>query len=113
MDLFAQNQVDLGQTVWAYWEETGGYYPGVAVEYDNSIKGGAYRVVFFDTDSALVPATRIRPLSLKVGGPIYAKWTDGQYYPGRIAKISGLAVYIKFDDGDEIWTSYAGLAQKE
>ncbi len=106
-------QVEVGQTVWAYWEETGGYYPGVAVKADSTVKGGGFLVVFFDGDSAVVPVVRVRPFSAKVGSKVYAKWTDGKYYPGRVSKTAGLGVFITFDDGDELWTTIAALALKE
>ena len=106
-------QVEVGQTVWAYWEETSGYYPGVAVQADSTIKGGGFLVVFFDGDSAVVPGVRVRPFSVKVGTKVFAKWTDGKYYPGKVAKMTGLGVFIKFDDGDELWTTIAALALEE
>lgn len=109
----AQSGVEAGQTVWAYWEETGGYYPGVAVAADSTIKGGGFLVVFFDGDSGVIPGVRVRPFSAKAGMKVFAKWTDGKYYPGKIGKTAGLAVFIEFDDGDELWTTITALALED
>lgn len=46
------------------------------------------------------------------GDTVFALWSDKRYYPGTIQKITGMAVYIQFDDGDKGWTSFAGLARK-
>jgi hypothetical protein len=115
VSLFAVTSVcgidfDIGERVLAYWEDSSLYYVGTTVEYDSTIKGGGYHIVFADGDQDVIPITRIKPFDLKVGSKVLALWSDGNLYNGTIHKILGDAVYIHFDDGDKGWTSWAGIA---
>jgi hypothetical protein len=101
---------DIGEKVLAYWEASELYYVGTVVEYDTTIKGGGYYIVFADGDQDLIPYVNIKPFTLTSGSPVLAMWSDGYLYPGIIARITGDAVYIHFDDGDKGWTSWAGIA---
>jgi hypothetical protein len=40
----------------------------------------------------------------EVGDLVDAKWEDGEFYPGKINRVSGKQYYIIYDDGDEGWT---------
>ena len=40
--------MNIGDTVFAYWEPFSSYFIGTVVEYDGTQKGGAYLVVFED-----------------------------------------------------------------
>jgi hypothetical protein len=108
----AQTSIKIGSPVLAYWEETQLYYVGTVVEKDNTVKGGGYLVIFADGDQAVVPGVRVRELDVKEGTKVLAMWSDKSYYPGTVAKIVGNALFINFDDGDEEWTSWAGIAVK-
>ena len=98
----------VGETVFAWWEPNQIYFVGTVVEE----QGDRALVVFEDGDNAVVARARIRPLDIKAGSRVFAKWTDNKYYPGRVDRIVGRALYIKFDDGDERWTSWAGIAER-
>jgi hypothetical protein len=106
-------QVKKGETVWAYNEGLEAFTPGVVVEVDATVKGGAYLVAFFDGTIAELPGSLVRKFQVSVGTAVYAMWEDGEYYAGEIAAIAGLAYYIVFTDGDEAWVTIAGLALEE
>lgn len=97
-----------GDTVFALWKDTGFYFLGTVVGMQND----QYYVVFADGDQGLVAGNRMQSAELEEGLKVYALWSDKRYYPGTIQKITGMAVYIQFDDGDKGWTSFAGLARK-
>lgn len=40
----------------------------------------------------------------EVGDLVEGKWSDGEFYPGKISKIDGSRYYVIYDDGDEDWT---------
>ncbi len=97
---------EAGEAVLAWWEPNQVYFVGTVVE----DKGAVVLVVFEDGDNAEVAKGKIRPLDIKVGSAVLAKWTDNKYYPGRVDRIVGHALHITYDDGDERWTSWAGIA---
>ena len=99
---------NIGDTVFALWSDTGHYYLGTIV----GTQDDKYYVVFADGDQGLVPGNKLQSAEIEEGQKVYAMWTDKRYYPGTIQKVTGLAVYIQFDDGDKGWTSFAGLAKK-
>ncbi|MBN2440810.1 MAG: hypothetical protein JXJ04_05675 [Spirochaetales bacterium] len=109
--VFADGYMD-GERVLAYWEETELYYIGTIIEYNDTIKGGGYYVVFADGTQGLIPFVHITLFDLKAGSKVLALWSDGYMYPGTIARVLGDAVFINFDDGDKGWTSWAGIARK-
>ncbi len=107
----AQAKLAVGSICLAYWEPNGYYFVGTLVEEPSEAKG-SYRVVFADGDQAIVPAARVRLLDVGVGAKVWAKWSDGRFYSGTVARITGWALFIEFDDGDEGWASWAGIAVK-
>jgi hypothetical protein len=100
--------VDVGDTVLAWWAPGRAYFVATAVEKAD----GGYLVVFEDGDRAVVPERMIRKYDLKVGSAVIAKWTDGRYYPGKIAKVVGRAFYVHYDDGDKGWAPLSWIAVK-
>ena len=62
--------IEIGDRVLAYWKRTKLYYVGTAVEYDSSVKGGAYRIIFEDGDQAVVPYALIRSMNIKKGSKV-------------------------------------------
>ena len=105
--------IGVGDRVIAYHEATKGYFVGTAVESDNTVKGGGFLVIFDDGDQEVVPFPRMRKLNIAVGSKVMARFTDGKFYPGTVAKILGGALFINFDDGDKAWTPWAGIGLKE
>jgi hypothetical protein len=101
----------IGKSVFAFYKSSEAYFAATVVEEDKDNKG-MYRVVFEDGDTALVAATEIRPLDVKVGTKVFARWNHGKYYPGKVEKLVGRALYIHYDDGDKGWASMGTIAVK-
>jgi hypothetical protein len=104
----AVRAVEVGDTVLAYWAPAKVYYIGTAVEKAT----GGYLIVFEDGDRAVIPVDKIPKYAIKVGTPVIARWTDGQYYPGKVAKVVGRAFYIHYDDGDKGWAPRSWIGVK-
>jgi hypothetical protein len=104
----AAKAVEVGDSVLAYHAQSKAYFMGTAVE---KAEGG-YLIVFEDGDSATVPAGKIRKNDVKVGSAVIARWKDGMYYPGKVAKVVGRAYYIHYDDGDKGWAPSGWIAVK-
>jgi hypothetical protein len=98
----------VGDTVLALWELDQMYFIATVVEKSDA----GFLVVFEDGDTATLPAAKTKENTLKVGSKVTSRWTDGQYYPGTIAKAVGRAFYIKYDDGEERWVPWSWIAQK-
>jgi uncharacterized OB-fold protein len=98
----------VGETVFAWWEPNQIYFVGTVVE-DH---GANALVVFEDGDNAVVARAKMRPMEIRVGSKVLARWSDEKYYPGRVDRIVGRALHIAYDDGDEGWTSWAGIAAR-
>ena len=98
----------VGDTVLAYWKPGDAYFVGTAVEK----KDTGFLIVFEDGDTAVVPAAKIRKYNLKVGAAVIARFSDGKYYEGKIAKVVGRACYIHYDDGDKEWVPLSWIAVK-
>lgn len=102
----AVRAVEVGETVLAYWAPAKAYFVGTAVEKTP----GGYRVVFEDGDQGVVPPDKIRKFDIKVGTAVMARWTDRQFYPGKVARVAGRALYIHYNDGDKGWVPLSGIA---
>ncbi len=101
----------IGQSVLAYYKAGEVYFAATVVEEDKDNKG-MFRVVFEDGDTAVVTPEQIRPLEIKEGTKVFARWKNGRFYPGKVAKIVGRALYIHYDDGDKDWASMGNIAVK-
>jgi hypothetical protein len=98
-----------GDSVFAYFRTTGLYHTGTVVNND----GGNYHVVFEDGDQLnSLSDSDLKPFAIQEGAKVLAMWTDKRFYAGTVAKITGRAFYIHFDDGDKGWTPLAGIALK-
>lgn len=104
----AAADVDVGDTVLAYWAPARAYFVGTVVEK----RATGYYVVFEDGDNAIVPKTKVLKNNIKVGSSVFAKWKNGKYYKGKVAKIVGRALYIHYDDGDKGWAPWSWIAIK-
>src|SRR5207244_2224262 len=85
--------VEVGDTVLAFYSSANAYFLGTAVEKTDD----GYRIVFEDGDTAVVPEGKIRKNDIKVGTAVIAKFKDGKYYQGKVAKVVGRAFYIHYD----------------
>ncbi len=98
----------VGETVLAFWEPDNAYFLGTVVETTNA----GFVIVFEDGDMVTLPKAKIRKYDLQVGSAVVARWNDGNYYKGKIAKVVGRTFYIHYDDGDKGWAPWSWIAVK-
>jgi hypothetical protein len=68
-------------------------------------------VQFDDGDRAWVRFEHLLPLELAVGMFVMGRFRMGpNFYPGTLSEIDGERIHIRYDDGDEEWTTAAALA---
>jgi hypothetical protein len=71
-----------------------------------SVDGDKVIVQFLDGPERMLTPELIRRFDLGVGMAVEGRWKGGQqYFPGKIAKLEGERVLVKYDDGDEEWSS--------
>lgn len=102
----AAQAAEVGETVLAYWQQGNAYFIATLVE--KTAAGNM--VVFEDGDTAVVADAKLRKYDLKADSPVIARWSDGNYYKGKIGKVVGRAFYIHYDDGDKGWAPAAWIA---
>ena len=100
------DDVKVGDWVLAHWASADAYFVGTAAEEREE----GFVVVFEDGDINVVDRARVRRNELGRGSRVFARWSDRRYYPGRIEKIVGRALYINYDDGDRRWVPWSGIA---
>jgi hypothetical protein len=67
---------------------------------------GRIRVVYADGDTEAVSEESLYPDSIAPGMRVEARIrTWRQWFPGEVQRRVGHAVFVRFDDGDEQWTS--------
>ena len=98
--------VDVGDTVLAYWKPAEVYFVGTVVEE----KEGGFLIVFEDGDAGVVEKAKVRAYDIEVGTVVYVRWEDGKFYPGKVAKTVGRALYVNYDDGDKGWAPLSAIA---
>lgn len=101
--------MELGALVLAHWAPADAYFVGTVVEE----RDGGLLVVFEDGDVGVIDPGRLTTRNeLGPGSRVFARWRDGGYYPGRIERIVGRALYISYDDGDGRWVPWSAIAVK-
>ena len=101
-------QVKLGALVLAHWESAGAYFVGTVVE-ERECDGGLL-IVFENGNIGIIDSARVTTLKeLGPGSRVFARWRDGVYYPGRIDRIVGRALYIIYDDDDGCWMPWSAI----
>ena len=101
--LFADRTLADGTVVWAEWEDDAWYHGTIASTCD-----GGYQINYDDGDTKCCSISQIAideipdANSIAEGVRVLAMWTDGKYYPGSIASISGESYDINYDDGDKL-----------
>jgi hypothetical protein len=91
----------VGERVLACWYDLF-WYPGVIL----SAEGKRVHIAFDDGDQALVTSDQIRELDISVGDRVFCRWKGGpQYFPGEVTEKDGERIHVRYDDGDEEWTS--------
>src|SRR5262245_12427727 len=92
-----------GDHVLAPWPADGFHYPARVVEAQGE---GTLLVAYDDGQSASVSAGEVFPLDLGVEARVFARWGGGEiYFPGLIDQVDGDRLHVRYDDGDEEWTT--------
>lgn len=103
----------IGDRVRARWLQGAAWYTGKI----RDAKNGQYFIKYDDGDEEWTTAAFIelikagvandnRSGSFKVGDRVQARWQGGEaWFDGRIAEVNGDQFFIKYDDGDEEWTT--------
>jgi ribosome maturation factor RimP len=97
----AQDKVTVGDVVWAEFKPNFWFHGKIA-----KVDGKDFRIAFDDGDEAVVDGSKIaldrapKKDMVKVETRVLAKFKQGRFYPGKIAKIDGEHYDIKFDDSD-------------
>lgn len=95
----------VGMPVMGRWTD-GYWYPGVIKETD----GAKFKVRFDDGDEASLEEKHLIGYRPTFGDRIQGNWKGGGvFFPGKVTKRKGEQVYIKYDDGDEEWTTMARI----
>ena len=88
----------VGQTVAAKWTDGNFWLAKVTAAEDAQVS-----VQFLDDNSKLTIAASdvraIKPTTWAVGSSVYAVWSSGRFYPGKITAASGGTYTVKWDDG--------------
>lgn len=63
-------------------------------------------VQYLDGPERMLTPELIKKFDLRVGMKIETRWSGGpHFFPGTLAKIEGERIFVKYEDGDEEWTS--------
>jgi hypothetical protein len=98
--------LEEGSRVWALWKNSA-LFPGTVSE----LRGREAHIDFDDGDQDWVQVEHLMPLDLMIGMFVMGRWKMGQqFFPGRITDTEGDRVHIRYEDGDEEWTTAEALA---
>ena len=98
--------VQQGDRVWALWQGQALFVSTVT-----KMREGEGHVRFDDGDQAWVRLEHMTPFAVHVGMFVMGRWKmGGGFYPGKITQVQGDRIHIKYDDGDQEWTTSAALA---
>ncbi len=71
-----------------------------------SIQDDRIVVQYLDGPERMLTPELIKRFDLRAGARIEGRWKGGpNYFPGVLAKLEGDRVFVRYDDGDEEWTS--------
>jgi hypothetical protein len=91
----------VGDRVLARWFDLY-WYPGVILW----IEGKRVHIAFFDGDQALVTPDQVRELAVRPGDHVQCRVKGGpQFAPAEVTQRTGEKIHVRYDDGDEEWTS--------
>lgn len=103
----------VGDRIRARWLQGSAWYTGKI----RDAKNGQYFIKYDDGDEEWTTAEFIELIkagvakentsgSFKVGDRVQARWQGGNaWFDGTIEEIDGDKIFIKYDDGDEEWTT--------
>jgi hypothetical protein len=79
------------------------WYPGTVRHLD----GKRCYVIFEDGDDALVDMRKLKALELHAGDRVFARQpTEAEFTPGTVLAWDDLKVHVRWESGEENWTSY-------
>ena len=93
----------VGSEALAHYRSSGFAYASVITGVRD---GGRVDVVYADGDSETLATTELYPEAIVQGTRVEARirqWT--RFFPGTVQRRVAHAVFVRFDDGDEQWTS--------
>ena len=71
-----------------------------------SIEEDRVVVQFLDGPERMLTPELIRAFTLGIGSRVECRWKGGPaYFPGVLGKVEDERVFVRYDDGDEEWTS--------
>lgn len=94
--------VKVGDEVLAPWMNDGFFYPAIVV----AVQGMNSHVAYLDGEESDVPVDTIRRGVFGVGMTVQVNWKgQGRYFRGVIQQRIGQAMFLKYEDGDQGWTT--------
>ncbi|RZJ43107.1 MAG: hypothetical protein EON87_12955 [Brevundimonas sp.] len=91
-----------GDWVLSYYQGGAELYPATV----ESVSGSRVTLLWDDGTTSEVNRSDVRPYNWRVGTAISCKWTDGSFYPARIARMSSDGTTI-----DIVWTQDGSTAR--
>ena len=92
---------DEGDRVLAF-DSDGYLYPADIIMIDHD----EVTVQYLDGYERVVTPELVKRFDLRVGTPVECKWSGGpHFFPGKIDKVEGERIHIKYDDNAEEWTT--------
>lgn len=93
---------NIDDRVLANWTHDEYWYPATVREVDDE----RVYIYFDDGDKEWTTAERLMAVDIEPGDRVHCRWKDGPYYyPGRVTQIAGEKLHVRYDDGDEEWTT--------
>jgi len=93
---------EIGKTILVNWSKDKYWYPATVLKID----GHRYFVRFHDGDEEWTNKSFMKTEDIKAGDKGYGNYKNaGKYYPGQVTQRKGPAIHIKYDDGDEEYTT--------
>ena len=78
------------------------FYPGQV----RDVQGDACMIVFYDGDASWVHFAHVLHPDIKVGSRVFCRAHDGDnFFPGTINLQKGETILVRYDHGEEEWTS--------
>lgn len=103
----AYEELEVGDHVFAYWEEDAYWYPATILGIDDAgiqVRFDGYK------EEATVEADCLDELGVEVGEEVESWWkSDESYYPARVNDVNGDQVQVEYEDGSTEWTDISNL----
>lgn len=85
-----------GTIVLSQWVNNNKWYPSIV----KSVSGNSVNIIWNDGTKGTIKKDQVKKYTWQTGTPIECTWSkDNKYYPGKIHRLSGNDLTIKWDDG--------------